>query len=104
MNDINFKSFIKASKEKEKAKKKAYKNILKDINSEISDALHHTDSISCHIPPLMLDVLDYNPFEAMDYIMKKLLDNDKFRNILIDVKLLDPCGIYLQWDIKKLGC
>ena len=83
MDDINFKDYIKASKEKEKAKKKAYKTILKDINQEISDALHHTDSISCHVPPLMLDVYDYNAFEALNYIMKKLLDNDKFRNILI---------------------
>ena len=103
MNDINFKSYIKASKEREKEKKKAYKKILKNINKEISDALHHTDSISCHIPPLMLDIYEYNAFEAIDYIIKKLLQNDIFKNILIDVKLLDPCGIYLKWDIKKLG-
>lgn len=102
MENINFKSYIKASKEKERAKKKAYRNILKSINQEISDALHFSDEITCDIPTLMIDIPEYNPFEAMNYVMEKLLKNDEFRNILIDVKILDPCRLYFKWDIKKL--
>ena len=102
MDDINFKSYIKATKHKEKIKKKEYKYMLKLVNKEISDALHYSDHVICDIPPLMIDIPEYNPIEAIDYILKKLLSNKTFEMIIIDVKVFDQCKLYFKWDISLL--
>ena len=102
MEDINFDAYIKDTKTREKRKTKAYKEILQGINQMISDALRDKNSVTCNVPPIMLEIDGYNPLEALIYIIEKLQKNKRFQQILVDMKIIEPCSLYLQWDITKL--
>lgn len=102
MDDINFKGYMKAENDKTKSKNKAYKSILHIINKEISEALHYSDSVICDIPAIMIEVPEYNPLEAMNYVTKKLLENKTFKLILVDLKVLHPLRLYFKWNKSLL--
>ena len=102
MEDINFDAYIKDTKAKEKRKINAYKEILHGINQMISDALRDKSSVTCDVPPIMLEIDGYNPLEALIYIIERLQRNKRFQQILVDIKIIEPCSLYLKWDINKL--
>lgn len=102
MENVNIQAYIDEKKKKEKKRRKAYKVILSGVNQEITESLELTNTILIPIPSIMLEVEDYNPLEALEYIIDKLCKNKQFIQIVDEIKIIQPCTLYIKWDLDKL--
>lgn len=102
MENINFEGYKEEKRRKDKIKKEAYKTILSGVNQEISEALALYNFVTVPIPSIMLEVEDYNPLEALEYVVKKLCKNKQFAEIVEEIKIVQPYSLYIKFDVKKM--
>lgn len=102
MSGINFDKYKEETKIKEKNRKKIYKATLRHIELLINEKLATEKYIIYEIPVVSLEEETYTFFGAIDYILEKLTKNKDFKKILVDLKVLNPNHLYIEWDINLL--
>ena len=103
MSGINFDKYFEETKIKERRKKKLYKSLLGEIEKLINEKLINEKYIVYEIPVISLEEDSYTFLGAIDYIIEKLTKNDNFKKIIVDIEILKPNHLYIQWDIKQLS-
>jgi hypothetical protein len=103
MSGIKFDKYLELAEEKRKRKKGIYKTLLKHIEDKINTLLSTQKFLFYEIPAISWEEDTYNFLEATEYVLSKIKKNKTFCKVLVDIKILEPNYLYLEWDLLKLN-
>lgn len=104
MSDLNLDKFLKDKKERDKKKRKIYKDTYEYIKTSIQEAINRLENyIQYNVPVFNHLSPDYEALECIQYIVEKISEHLLLKKIIIDIKVLEPNILYIQWDLEKLS-
>lgn len=103
MSDLNLDKFIKDKKDREKKKRKIYKETFIYIKSIIQDAINRMENNAYYnVPIFNHQSPDYEALECICYIVEKIKESLLLKQIITDIKVVEPNTLYLEWDLNKI--
>lgn len=104
MSDLNFDEFLSKQKVNIKKKKDSSKRLYEEICKKIMESIENKyNKLYFQIPLAFMSDLEYDPLFAIDYVVKHLCEHKQFKKMILNIKLLDPNILYIEWDINKLS-